>query len=217
MALTLSGRLQDPYGNELPGASIRFQASRTGAEVIANYSAEAVADAQGDYSISVRYGTYHISARQSESDPWYTIARNIPVTPDTTSESVNDLIVAFVGEGEATPEIVVQIEAIRNEAIAAANTSEAHADRAEGFSEQAAGFASDARSSAQEASATYESTSSGLAATSDRQFFTVPESGYLQLYQNIGGSALPVLRMASQEAVEGLSAKPDPILMSLIL
>ena len=53
MAVTLSGVLKDPYGQPLPGATIRFDAVRTSATVLNHIRAEAITDAQGDYSIGL--------------------------------------------------------------------------------------------------------------------------------------------------------------------
>ena len=133
MALTLSGRLYDPFGNALENAGVRFRAARTSTQILANYSAETETDSSGDYTITVRYGVYHIEARQSARDPWYTIARNIPVTTETTSTDINALIVAYVGAGDATPEIVLEIEAI----AAAASQSAADAEAAQQAAEAA--------------------------------------------------------------------------------
>ena len=217
MALTLSGRLYDPFGNALENAGIRFRAASTSSQVLATYGSEAETDSSGDYSVTVRYGTFHIEVRQSERSPWYTIARNITISVDTTSTDINSLIVAYMGEGEATPAIVLQIEAIRDDAQAAADLSEIQADRSQSYAEQSAGFASDARSSAMEASAIYEDTESGIAATSDRQFFYAPSGDHLVLYQNESGVAVAVMTVASNEALERVSNIPDPILTSLIL
>ena len=130
MALTLSGRLYDPFGTALENAGVRFRAARTSTQVLANYSAETTTDSSGDYTITVQYATYHIEARQSARDPWYTIARNIPVTTETTSTDINALIVAYVGAGDATPEIVLEIEAIAATASAAAAAATAAAEDA---------------------------------------------------------------------------------------
>lgn len=130
MALTLSGRLYDPFGNVLEDAGIRFRAARTSTQVLANYQAEATTDSSGDYTITVQYGVYHIEARQSDSTPWYTIARSIPVTTDSTSNDINALIVAYLGAGDATPEIVLEIEAIAASATVAAASASASAQEA---------------------------------------------------------------------------------------
>ena len=130
MALTLSGRLYDPFGNALENAGVRFRAARTSTQVLANYQAETTTDSSGDYAITVQYATYHIEARQSASDPWYTIARSIPVTTETTSTDINALIVAYVGAGDATPEIVLEIEAVAAQATAAQSAAESAAETA---------------------------------------------------------------------------------------
>lgn len=130
MAVTLSGRLYDPFGNALENASVRFRAARTSTQILANYQAETTTDSSGDYSITVRYGVYHIEARQSTSEPWYTIARSIPVTVDTTSTDINSLIVAYLGAQDATPEIVTEIEGVAAQAVAAQAAAEAAAESA---------------------------------------------------------------------------------------
>ncbi len=130
MAITLSGRLQDPFGNALENAGVRFRSARTSSQVLANYSAETTTDSNGDYTISVQFGVFHIEARQSTSDPWYTIARSIPITVDTTSTDINGLIVAYLGAGDATPEIVLEIESITATATAAASSAAASAQSA---------------------------------------------------------------------------------------
>lgn len=130
MALTLSGRLYDPYGNVLAGASIRFRAVSTSTQILKSYLAEAETDSSGDYSISVRYGLYDISVRQSSGEPWYIIARDIPVTTDSTSNDLNALIVAYEGDLDVTPEVVLEIEAIAATATAAAASASASAQAA---------------------------------------------------------------------------------------
>ncbi len=143
MALTLSGRLYDPYGDVLAGASIRFRAVSTSTQILKSYLAEAETDSSGDYSISVRYGLYDISVRQSSDEPWYIIARDIPVTTDSTSNDLNALIVAYEGDLDATPEIVLEIEAIAATATAAAASASSSAQEA---SDAVAAVTSDASS-----------------------------------------------------------------------
>ncbi len=173
MAITLSGRLYDPFGNALENAGVRFTAARTSTQVLANYRAETTTDSSGDYTITVQYATYHIEARQSASDPWYTIARSIPVTTETTSTDINALIVAYVGAGDATPEIVLEIEAITAQASQAASEATASAS-------SAAQSASDALAAA-DGSVRYALTTGALAETSagflvDGRGFVVTET-----------------------------------------
>lgn len=107
----------------------------------------------------------------------------------------------------------------------AANRLQAAADAAKavgarGAAETAADTATTAaaaaQDSAQQAAAIYPSVVDALGETSDGQYFQVPERGYMQLYLNDAGAAKPILRMASQESLDQLNERPDPLLMSLL-
>ena len=87
---------------------------------------------------------------------------------------------------------------------------------AEAAATTATGAAESATASAQQAAAHYPSVTEALAATESGSYFQVPEGGYVQLYINDGGSAKPVLKMASQEELMKLNARPDPLLTSLL-
>lgn len=76
--------------------------------------------------------------------------------------------------------------------------------------------AESATASAQKAAAYYASVALALADTESGHYFQVAENGYVQLYINDGGSAKPVLKMASQESLDQLNARPDPLLTSLL-
>jgi len=76
--------------------------------------------------------------------------------------------------------------------------------------------AESATASAQQAAAYYPSVTEALADTESGHYFQVAENGYVQLYVNDGGSAKPVLKMASQEELVKLNARPDPLLTSLL-
>ncbi len=102
-----------------------------------------------------------------------------------------------------------------------ASSAAAQAVSARGTAEKAAQTATQAATaataSAQEAAGTYPSVAQGLGATTADQYFKVPEGGYLQLYRNSNGAAEPVFKLASQEELVKLNARPDPLLTSLIL
>lgn len=87
---------------------------------------------------------------------------------------------------------------------------------AEKAAQTATQAATSATASAQEAAGTYPSVAQGLGATAADQFFKVPEGGYLQLYRNSNGAAEPIFKLASQEELVKLNARPDPLLTSLI-
>lgn len=73
-----------------------------------------------------------------------------------------------------------------------------------------------AQESARLAAAFYPSVSLALQETVSGQYFQVAENGYVQLYLNDAGAAKPVLKMASQESLDALNARPDPLLTSLL-
>lgn len=101
---------------------------------------------------------------------------------------------------------------------AAADAAKAVSARtaAESAATTAAAAAESATASAQQAAAYYPSVAEALAATESGHYFQVAEGGYVQLYVNDGGSAKPVLKMASQESLDQLNARPDPLLTSLL-
>lgn len=76
--------------------------------------------------------------------------------------------------------------------------------------------AAQADASAQRAAAISPNPTAGLAATTTGQYFSVPEAGYMQLYRNSNGAAEPVFKIASQETLQRLNDRPDPLLTSLI-
>lgn len=86
-----------------------------------------------------------------------------------------------------------------NSAISAASSAEQSANEA-----------------AQNASAIYASVSVGLSSTTNGDYFKVLEQGFLQLYRNDNGTAFPEIRLASQETLERLNTRLDPLLTSLI-
>lgn len=90
--------------------------------------------------------------------------------------------------------------------VNAANTAVAAADSAQTAAEQAA----------QNASAIYQSVAEGLSNTSSGEYFKVPEQSWIQLYRNNDGSAHPVFRLASQDELERLNTRLDPMLTSLL-
>ncbi len=102
---------------------------------------------------------------------------------------------------------------ITTEASAKAVSAQGSAEKAAATATQAAG---NADASAQRASAIYPTVAAGLAATAADQYFKVPEAGYMQVYRNSNGAAEPTFKLASQEALQKLNARPDPLLTSLI-
>lgn len=73
-----------------------------------------------------------------------------------------------------------------------------------------------AQESARRAAAFYPSVTQALQETDAGQYFQFAEGGYVQLYLNDAGAAKPVLKMASQESLDALNARPDPLLTSLL-
>jgi len=158
MPLTLTGTLKDPLGSPLVDAKVLFQARITSDAVLKGVSAEAETDAQGDYTISVEYGYYDVYV-QPASAPYQRISllRNVPVTVDTTASSLNALIVDQQAAPEATPDIVLELQAVANEA-------RGYRDAAAVSATAASGDAAAASSSAQAASA--DATAASNSATS---------------------------------------------------
>lgn len=99
-----------------------------------------------------------------------------------------------------------QAESASVTAVNSMNTAIDAADNAEASAIEAA----------QNASAIYPSVSGGLYATTDGQYFKVVEQGYLQLYRNDAGTAFPEFRLASQDELERLNTRLDPLLTSLL-
>lgn len=99
-----------------------------------------------------------------------------------------------------------QAESASVTAVNSMNTAISAADSAEASAIEAA----------QNASAIYQSVSSGLSETTDGQYFKVVEQGYLQLYRNDNGTAFPEFRLASQDELERLNTRLDPLLTSLL-
>lgn len=130
MAITLTGTIYDPYGNPVSDAGVRFKALRTGPQMLAGYVATARTDENGEYTIEVRDGRYAIETQQSKRVAWQTLVRNVPISAETTSTDINSLIVAYLGAGDATPEIVIEIESITAQATAAASSAQASAQAA---------------------------------------------------------------------------------------
>ncbi|PTL88874.1 hypothetical protein C6W88_15525 [Halomonas litopenaei] len=181
MAVTLTGVLKDPYGQPLPGATIRFDAVRTSATVLNHIRAEAITDAQGDYSISVEVGRYDVRVMQGRS--FLELAKNLEVRADSTATDLNELVVEWQGEQDLTPGIVIEFRALVDEARgyrdeagasageAAASESNA-ADSATAASESASNAATSEQNAASSASAASASASSasdsaGAASTSE--------------------------------------------------
>ncbi|MAR74352.1 carboxypeptidase regulatory-like domain-containing protein [Halomonas sp.] len=162
MAVTLTGVLKDPYGQPLPGATIRFDAVRTSATVLNHIRAEAITDAQGDYSISVEVGRYDVRVMQGRS--FLELAKNLEVRADSTATDLNELVVEWQGEQDLTPGIVIEFRALvdeargyRDEAVASAGEAAASesnaADSASAANESASNAATSEHNAANSASA----------------------------------------------------------------
>ncbi|WP_027967328.1 hypothetical protein [Halomonas halocynthiae] len=70
--------------------------------------------------------------------------------------------------------------------------------------------------SAKLGAAYYPSAAVALDDTEPGAYFNVLEGDYIQLYLNDNGAAKPLIRMASQESLDKLNARPDPLLTSLV-
>lgn len=149
MAVTLTGVLKDPYGHPLPGATIRFDAVRTSATVLNHIRAEAITDAQGDYSISVEVGRYDVRVMQGRS--FLELAKNLEVRADSTATDLNELVVEWQGEQDLTPGIVIEFRALVDEARGYRDEAASSADSA---SSDAEATAADRIQTGQDAQAT---------------------------------------------------------------
>lgn len=149
MAVTLSGVLKDPYGQPLPEATIRFDAVRTSATVLNHIRAEAITDAQGDYSISVEVGRYDVRVMQGRS--FLELAKNLEVRADSTATDLNELVVEWQGEQDLTPGIVIEFRALVDEARGYRDEAASSADSA---SSDAEATAADRIQTGQDAQAT---------------------------------------------------------------
>ncbi|MBY6111231.1 prophage tail fiber N-terminal domain-containing protein [Halomonas sp. DP1Y21-3] len=149
MAVTLTGVLKDPYGQPLPGATIRFDAVRTSATVLNHIRAEAITDAQGDYSISVEVGRYDVRVMQGRS--FLELAKNLEVRADSTATDLNELVVEWQGEQDLTPGIVIEFRALVDEAREYRDEAASSADSA---SSDAEATAADRIQTGQDAQAT---------------------------------------------------------------
>lgn len=136
MAVTLTGVLKDPYGQPLPGATIRFDAVRTSTTVLNHIRAEAITDAQGDYSISVEVGRYDVRVMQGRS--FLELAKNLEVRADSTATDLNELVVEWQGEQDLTPGIVIEFRALVDEARGYRDEAASSADSASGDAEATA-------------------------------------------------------------------------------
>ncbi|MCO7217603.1 prophage tail fiber N-terminal domain-containing protein [Halomonas sp. OfavH-34-E] len=164
MAVTLSGVLKDPYGQPLPGATIRFDAVRTSATVLNHIRAEAITDAQGDYSISVEVGRYDVRVMQGRS--FLELAKNLEVRADSTATDLNELVVEWQGEQDLTPGIVIEFRALVDEARGYRDEAGASAGEAAASESSAADSATAASESASNAATSEQNAASSASAAS---------------------------------------------------
>lgn len=164
MAVTLTGVLKDPYGQPLPGATIRFDAVRTSATVLNHIRAEAITDAQGDYSISVEVGRYDVRVMQGRS--FLELAKNLEVRADSTATDLNELVVEWQGEQDLTPGIVIEFRALVDEARGYRDEAGASAGEAAASESSAADSATAASESASNAATSEQNAASSASAAS---------------------------------------------------
>lgn len=164
MAVTLTGVLKDPYGQALPGATIRFDAVRTSATVLNHIRAEAITDAQGDYSISVEVGRYDVRVMQGRS--FLELAKNLEVRADSTATDLNELVVEWQGEQDLTPGIVIEFRALVDEARGYRDEAGASAGEAAASESNAADSASAANESASNAATSEHNAANSASAAS---------------------------------------------------
>ncbi|WP_348826533.1 prophage tail fiber N-terminal domain-containing protein [Halomonas sp. RT37] len=164
MAVTLTGVLKDPYGHPLPGATIRFDAVRTSATVLNHIRAEAITDAQGDYSISVEVGRYDVRVMQGRS--FLELAKNLEVRADSTATDLNELVVEWQGEQDLTPGIVIEFRALVDEARGYRDEAGASAGEAAASESSAADSATAASESASNAATSEQNAASSASAAS---------------------------------------------------
>lgn len=103
-----------------------------------------------------------------------------------------------------------------NNAKFSSNLAKSAQTVAEQSASAASASAQAAEDSAQKAAAFYSSVALALQETSSGQYFQVVEGGYIQLYRNDEGVAVPVVKIASHEEVAKLNSRPDPILASFL-
>ncbi|MBY5984467.1 prophage tail fiber N-terminal domain-containing protein [Halomonas sp. DP5Y7-2] len=205
MAVTLSGVLKDPYGKPLPGATIRFDAVRTSATVLNHIRAEAITDAQGDYSISVEVGRYDVRVMQGRS--FLELAKNLEVRAHSTAANLNDLVVEWQGESDVTPGIIIEFRALTDEARGYRDEAGASADAAAASESNAASSASSASESASNA-ATSKQNASGSATAASASAASASESADAASTseENAAGSASAAATSESNAATSASNA-----------
>ena len=171
MALKLQGRILDPYGNPVPKAEIKFQAQANNERVLQHAFSSTVADTSGNYSITVESGQYTISVKYQQGGSFRVIAKNVRVDSSVAATDINTLVTNSHHENEATPEIIVTLQAIKasvNKSEQAAASSAANASASEKSSKSSAEEAKKSQDSAsQSASAAATSQQNAAASLSE--------------------------------------------------
>lgn len=141
--------------------------------------------------------------------------RFVPALAQTVimAQTASDKAAAAFADAEKTAE---DRNAVASDKVAAQAARSGADSSANAAADSAAESAESATLAAQNAAAHYPSVADGIVGTASGQYFRVPENGYVQLYRNADGAAVPVLKLASQEALERLNARPDPLLTALL-
>ena len=190
---------------ELVAEMMRFRDAAAGLNSIYPSTADGIAAVEdGKYFVVPGGGTYQKLYRRNGSQAEF-------VSEFPSVEAMDAAIAAAEADAETRMNAAVDAATDRAESasvtsVNASNDAIAAADSAESSAELAA----------QNASGIYASVGIGLSNTIDGEYFKVPEQSWVQLYRNDNGSAYPVLRLASQEELERLNTRLDPLLTTLV-
>ena len=121
---------------------------------------------------------------------------------ETDAVTAKDASIQAKNDAQALYGDLAAVDAAKTNAQAAASAATSAADVAQESARLAAAF--------------YPSVTLALQETVSGQYFQIAENGYVQLYLNDAGAAKPLLKMASQESLDALNARPDPLLTSLL-
>jgi len=121
---------------------------------------------------------------------------------ETDAVTAKDASIQAKNDAQALYGDLAAVDAAKTNAVQAASTATSAADVAQESARLAAAF--------------YPSVTLALQETVSGQYFQIAENGYVQLYLNDAGAAKPLLKMASQESLDALNARPDPLLTSLL-
>ena len=136
--MILSGILLTPNGLPMANASVRLIAIQTSEQVLETVSASFSTDETGAYSFDCPYGHYSVTVSGIRSVR--EIGR-ITVTPQTTLDNVNELIMVEATTPPRDP-LLAQIEAAAASALSSENAAETSALSAQESAEEAESAAS---------------------------------------------------------------------------